>query len=393
MSALLPLARLSRAGILPIQGSLRALSQVAKKREFNPETADKSVSHLPTGSLMKEWALLRTMRITALHPLAKFAMDNSLKNDLLGTCSSHLIRPWFQQFCVQGNPDIVVAEAVQKQLNPDHVIFDYATENIPDASHREETEKQYLAYLRHPSVKMIAVKLTGLCPVKILESGDYEHPHYCAALASLETVVRTAHELGKIVVFDAEQFSAESMISHAALQFARKFPKNVMITAQATRCDSLNRLKSWSEEMPEGERLMVKLVKGAYKSDRDLHKDALYQDFSGTHQNYIDLLTLGATHPKIAMLPCTHNLDLIDRSVQSGFKQVGNLSGMEVAKGLSEDLAEIRYFIGHHDPSELVEYMKRRFHEHGEALEPRRELLLSAALRFRLEKSIRYWTS
>lgn len=393
MSAPLSLAKLSLTRIAPIYGSLRELSQSAKKRPFNPAIADKSVSHLPTLSLMKEWALLRAMRITSLHPLANFAIENSLKNDLVGTCSSHLVRPWFQQFCVQGTPAIVVAAAVQKNLNPDHIIFDYATEGIPDASHREETEKQYLAYLRHPTVKMIAVKLSGLCPIKILESGQYDHPHYCDALASLEKVVATAHELGKIVVFDAEQFSVESMISHAALKFAKIFPKNVMLTVQATRRDSVSRLQSWSEEIPEGERLMVKLVKGAYKSDRDLHKEALYQDFPGTHQNYIDLLTIGATHPKIAMLPCTHNLDLIDRSVQSGFKKVGNLSGMEVAKGLSEDLAEVRYFIGHHDPLQLVDYIKRRFHEHGEALQPRRELLLLAALRFRLENSLSYWTS
>jgi hypothetical protein len=354
---------------------------------LNPDLAPKSVAERSTASLAMELVVLRAMRVKPLHPFAMSMMKVSAQESVAGRAARVCLKPWFDQFCVSGEVGAAVAASKAKGVALALAIFDFSEECITDPKTRLVTEAKYREALEHSDVSFIAAKLSGVCPLKVLESGDASHPDFVAAMESMERVVVTAQRLGNVVVFDAENFLAEGLIEKAALSFAKRFPKNVMMTVQATRRDSVARLLGWLKDMPEGAELMVKLVKGAYKDDRKNFLDIFFDTFDGTHENYLQLMQMGVDHPNLVLLPCTHNIGLIKEAKEKGFKTVGNLSGMNIVKAVSEELGEALYVIYHTDFPKLVEYMMRRFYEHGEALEPRRELLLRAALWDRMQKT------
>lgn len=342
----------------------------------------KSVEKTPLPTLVAEATLLSSMG--TLSPIAGKVLSMSTQKGPLGTVSQVLAQPWVDLFSIVGSPEEVVKKAKAQGLDTKKVMFDWATEDIQDPKEGPLTAKNYQDFLRIDGVQQIAVKLTGLCPAKYLEPGDLNNPHVKAAITMLEDTIKLAFEQGKMVVIDAEWAAIEDPIAKIAISLAAKYPNNVMLTAQATRRDSLERIQQWIEELPEGSTLNLKLVKGAYMGDIALHPDKMCQSFEETHENYIKILKFAINHPKIKLLPCTHNPELIQLAFELGATAVGNLKGMHISQGIAPEKDHFLYVVCQKSKAALAAYMERRFVEHQKAMEIRRANLLLTAIIHRI---------
>ncbi len=319
-----------------------------------------------TSSICWELMVLRLMRVKSLHRVVEFMLE-AKSNTLLGNVSRFSMKPFMNQFCLEGSVEEVVNAVKSKALDTRYVIFDYTTEMIKESHEARHTADQYHAYLNHENVHMIAVKLTGICRPEILEQGDHNFPEVQAARQMLTELAAEAKAMGKTIFIDAEHFKAEKTILELAKPLMEAFQGHVYLTFQATRKDSINRLNEIVDALSEGKKLYYKLVKGAYNSDRIAFPNEFYQEFEGTHMNYLALLEQSVSDPRIEVLPCTHNPELIQKANSLGIKWVGNLNGMEVTDRC------VRYVAANDDPEKNKEYLQRRFHEHKDSLEPRAE--------------------
>ncbi len=361
------LASTARASVTQFRGLHAGLRTEEDPTGIMHVKSDTSIeAEQPKVDLLQELVVLRMMRMKSLHGLANTMFDTK-PDTLLGKVSNISMKPFMDQFCMLGSVNEVVDQTKAKSLDTRYVIFDYTTEMIKDAAIAEHTAAQYHAYLNHEDVHMIAVKLTGICRPEILEQGDMNHPEVQQAKAKMLGLAQSAKAQGKTIFIDAEHYKAEKTILKIAVELMETFQGHVYLTFQATRKDSVERMDKILDQLPEGKKMYLKLVKGAYNSDRVAYPEVFYQEFEDTHKNWIDILERSTSDPRVEVLPCTHNPELVQLADDLGIKWVGNLKGMEVTDRC------IRYVAANDDPEKNKEYLQRRFHEHKDSIEPRAE--------------------
>lgn len=358
----------------PLASSSRAFSS----RSYDSKLALQSLGDSKFSDVCLEWAKLRMMRNELVGQFADSVFDMALKPGLQGKVAKTAIRPFMTLFC----SDLPLNDVIEmlKQLNrdPGTVIFDFPNEQITDAAERDTTLAGYHAIFTHPEIKMGAVKVSGVIPIQDLTANNFERPIVQSGYQALRKLAQIAKDNGKLYIVDAEDLAIEGLCFEIACRLSDEFD-NVMVTLQATRLDSLTRLEAFCADPAKPRK--VKLVNGTYSADWSKFPKNFNGSKEETHANFKSILSAAQTFPHLTILPCTHNPDLILwASKELGHDKIGNLFGMHIARALVEKgIEELLYLVVGDFKSALL-YLMRRWKEHKGSLEPRRELILFAAM-------------
>lgn len=390
-------ARLVRRAIIPASTATQKLTNPTQKPKAAilpsttsrtaVETAQKSTSTLTSSSSsprrqliavsppdtrkglsterLAEMCRLYLMSQPILTPVGAFFIEKAQEPTVLGSLSQNLLTPFCEQFGKIGTIPEVMAYLRTLPVKLAQIIVDHATEDIKHLSEGAQTKQAYLDWLDQ-DISMLAVKLTGLCPVDILAHPD-QHPEAIKqTYEALREVVQKASLKNQKVFIDAEYFVCEGTIRNLAKQIAKEFPDTVVLTYQATRIDSLPEIKAAKAEFDEEGIPFpeIKGVKGAYKKDRCDHPQAFNQTFEETHKNYLDIMAYCVDN-NIRFIACTHNDELLESATSKGL-ETGQLWGMHL-----KDDANV-YFITSPKAEDIYAYLGRRLEEHSEAFKPRR---------------------
>ncbi|MBT5953845.1 hypothetical protein HOG98_03900 [bacterium] len=364
-----------------------------EKIVFDPKLTKKAFENTSSINLAREWAILRTMRIKPLHPIAKWMLKES--NEPHGKPLQFVLKPWLNQFCVHGGRNEAIQAAKDHGYDTKMVIFDHSTEKIEKAFEARETFVAYRAFLKREETKYIATKGTGVAREAVYTNPHFKrHPEYKYAKKEFIKTARLAKKLDKIMFIDAEELAVNGAITKIGIELMRKYQGHIYITIQATQNDAIEQIEKFLEDLDKtGSQntkymkhplpLNLKLVRDGYSKDRTNNPDKKFQTIDETHANYNKIQKFCSEHPRINAITCTHNPTSLKNAETLGDEQVGQLHGMSIVHGLSSKLDSITYLISNPSWKKQSEYIDRRIDEFGET-EPRREIMVETEIIRRL---------